>query len=189
MAERVPEVSPDEAQKQLRHEDDIEILDVRTPAEHETERVPGSHNVPLGEVEDHVDDLTDIDDDRIVVLCRSGQRSTEAAQRLRAAGMDNVVVLEGGIQAWRDAGGEVEQGEERWSLERQVRLVAGSLVLGSVLASIMRPGLKYVAAGVGAGLVTAAVTDSCVTARLLSKLPYNQVDTHDTEQEVDKLTA
>jgi hypothetical protein len=77
------------------------------------------------------------------------------------------------MAAWTAAGGEARPGKERWALERQVRLVAGGIVLTSVLGSMITPKLKFVAGGVGAGLAFAAVSNTCMMGNLLSKLPYN----------------
>ncbi|MCW2682980.1 MAG: Rhodanese-like protein, partial [Blastococcus sp.] len=65
-------------------------------------------------------------------------------------------------------------GRRRWALERQVRLVAGSIVAGSVLASIRFPKARFLAGGIGTGLTVAAVTDSCAMGAALSALPYNR---------------
>ena len=76
--------------------------------------------------------------------------------------------------AWQNDGGEVVQDVIRWDLERQVRFTAGAIVLLSILVSIVFPPARFVAGFVGAGLVFAAVTNTCGMAMVLSKLPYNQ---------------
>jgi len=75
----------------------------------------------------------------------------------------------------------VVRGKKTISLERQVRIAAGSLVvLGVVLGWLIHPGLSGIAAFVGAGLVFAGVTDTCGMAMVLAKMPWNQVsDTND----------
>jgi hypothetical protein len=59
-------------------------------------------------------------------------------------------------------------------MERQVRLVAGSIVLSSIPGSIAAPKLKWLAAGIGGGLAAAAMTNTCAMGMLLSRLPYNR---------------
>ena len=76
--------------------------------------------------------------------------------------------------AWQVAGGEVVKGEEKWDLERQVRAVAGGMVFASVLASIKFPKARFLAGGIGAGLLGAALTNTCTMGMLLAKLPYNR---------------
>ena len=71
------------------------------------------------------------------------------------------------------------RGAQAWELERQVRLVAGGIVLAGVLASIVAPKAKWVAGAIGAGLTGAALTDSCAMGMLLSKLPYNRRNSPD----------
>ena len=78
------------------------------------------------------------------------RRTTTAEKALRESGLTNVHILDGGITAWQNKGFEVSRGTPRWDLERQVRLVAGLIVLVAVVASIVVPGLKWVAAVLGA---------------------------------------
>jgi rhodanese-related sulfurtransferase len=150
------------------------VLDVRTPAEFETAHIPGSYNVPLDLLKEHRAELRNHLDEDDVLVCRSGARATQAEQTLAQTGLPNLTVLTGGILAWQQAGAPVNQGKPRWDLERQVRLVAGSIVLVSILASVVVPAAKLVAAFIGAGLTFAAVTNTCAMGMLLGKLPYNR---------------
>ena len=150
------------------------LLDVRTPAEFETVHIRGAYNVPLDLLRDHRDEIVEHLGDDVVLVCRSGQRAGQAEQTLRAAGLVNIQVLAGGITAWEANGFAVHRGAQRWDLERQVRLLAGSVVLTSILGSIAVPRLKWLAAGMGSGLVVAALTNSCAMGMLLSRLPYNR---------------
>lgn len=152
------------------------VLDVRTPSEFETSHIPGSYLVPLDTLREHRGDLSRHLDEDVVLVCRSGARATEAERTLAAAGMPNLRVLEGGISAWEAAGGPLRRGRERWDIERQVRLAAGTTVLLAGLGSIVAPGLKWVATAVGAGLTTAAVTNTCTMGMVLSRLPYNRAE-------------
>jgi rhodanese-related sulfurtransferase len=160
--------------RQLRLEDPgTRILDVRTGAEFESIHIPGSFNVPLDQLAEHVDRVADLDHP-VVLVCLSGNRAAQAQEKLNTAGKTNLRVLEGGIGAWQTAGGEVVKGDEKWSLERQVRGVAGSIVLGSILASIKFPKVRFLAGGIGFGLVFSAVTNTCGMGMMLAKLPYNR---------------
>ena len=149
------------------------IIDVRTPAEFESVHIPGSYNVPLPLLQEHRAELVEHLDE-VVLVCRSGQRAGHAERSLAGAGQPGVQILDGGIAAWQAAGGPVNRGRPRWDLERQVRLVAGGIVLLSVLGSLLVPGLQWIAAAIGAGLVTAAATNSCLMGALLGRLPYNR---------------
>lgn len=150
------------------------ILDVRTPAEFETAHIPGAYNVPLDLLREHRAELLAHLDEDVVLVCRSGARAAQADQTLAQAGLSNLKVLGGGMISWQASQAPVNQGRARWDLERQVRLVAGSIVLVSILASVFVPGLKWVAAFIGAGLTFAALTNTCAMGMLLGKLPYNR---------------
>lgn len=152
----------------------VRIVDVRTPGEFESVHIPGAYNVPLDLLREHRDEFLAHLDESIVLVCRSGNRATQAEETLRAAGLANVHILDGGMLGWEAAGLPVNRGTQRWDLERQVRLVAGSLVLSSILASIAAPRLKWLAAGIGGGLTFAAVSNTCAMGAVLSKLPYNR---------------
>jgi rhodanese-related sulfurtransferase len=167
------------------------VVDVRTPAEFETSHIAGSYNVPLDvvdqlgtEIARRLDEHSDV-----VLVCRSGQRSTKAQALLRNAGLSNGRVLENGITDWEGRGFAVDRGAQRWDLERQVRLVAGSVVLSSVLGSVAVPRLKWLGAAIGAGLTYAAVSNTCAMATALSKLPYNRGATSDAETILSQLDA
>jgi Protein of unknown function (DUF2892) len=125
----------------------------------------------------------------IVFVCRSGQRATKAAAVLQNAGLAGGRVLEKGITDWEGRGFAVDHGVQRWELERQVRLVAGSIVLSSVVGSIAIPRLKWLAAAIGAGLTYAAVSNTCAMGTALSKLPYNRVATSDANTVLSQLAS
>lgn len=163
------------------------LIDVRTPAEFETAHIPGAYNVPLDLLQEHRDEIAEHLDENIVLICRSGQRAGTAGLTLRDAGLPNVSILDGGMTAWQNQGFGVRRGAQRWDLERQVRLVAGSIVLSSVLGSIAAPKLKWLAAGIGAGLTTAALTNTCAMGMMLAKLPYNRGASCDADSVVAQL--
>jgi rhodanese-related sulfurtransferase len=167
------------------------IFDVRTPAEFESSHIDGSLNVPLDVLSDHGSKIAEqLDPNRDVVLvCRSGQRSSQAAELLQGEGVTGGTILENGITDWEAQGYEVNRGVQRWDLERQVRLVAGSIVLSSVLGSTLVPRLKWLAAAIGGGLTYAAVSNTCAMGTALSKLPYNRGASTDTETVLSQLAT
>lgn len=169
------------------HDRRVRVLDVRTPAEFETMHIPGAYNVPLDTLRRHRDELVAHLDGDVVLVCRSGARASQAEQVLAGAGLPDLRVLDGGIVAWERAGGEVRRGKQRWELERQVRLVAGSIVLTSVAVSLFVRRAQLVAGGVGAGLAFAAVSDSCLMGSMLMKLPYNKQASHDVADVLGQL--
>lgn len=163
------------------------LLDVRTPAEFETLHIPGAYNVPLDLLREHREELRNHLDEDVVLICRSGARATQAGQTLAGVGLPNLKILNGGMLAWQAANAPTRQGTARWDLERQVRLVAGSIVLLSVLGSVFVPGLKWVAGFLGGGLAFAALTNTCAMGMMLSKLPYNRGASCDLDTIVGQL--
>jgi len=151
-------ISPDELADLLASRP-VALLDVRTAAEDETAHIPGSTRVSLDELHADTDAVAALLPDHAIVVCRSGTRAELACQVLAGTARNDLRILDGDIQAWHRVGGEVARDREHWDLERQVRLVADSLVLTG---------------GVGAGLEFAATTNTCAVGPLLAKLPYNR---------------
>jgi rhodanese-related sulfurtransferase len=149
------------------------LLDVRTPAEFSSVHIPGAVLHPLSEL--NIERVREFSQgkEQCVVICRSGGRARQAAQKLAGA-IPNIVVLEGGVTAWEAAGLPVERGAGAISLERQVRIAAGALVLiGVLLGTLVNP-LWYGLSGfIGAGLIFAGVTDTCGMAMVLAQMPWN----------------
>ena len=167
----------------------FQVLDVRTPAEFESVHIPGSYNLPLDQLGAHRGVLG-AGTRPLVLVCRSGNRAREAQVLLHSAGREALEILEGGLIAWEQAGLPVERGQQRWSMERQVRGVAGSLVLAGALGGLFvwRP-LGALAAFVGGGLLYSALTDTCGMAALLGRLPHNRGASSDVTATVQALAA
>ena len=182
-------ITSTELRDRIASETPLSILDVRTPAEFETAHIDGSYNVPLDVLKDHGAKVAERigQGHDVVLVCRSGQRAAQAAELLRSTGVPGGSVLENGIADWEGQGFEVNRGVQRWELERQVRLVAGSIVLSSVLGSVAIPRLKWLAAAIGAGLSYAAISNTCAMGTALSKLPYNRGADTDAETVLSRL--
>jgi len=172
----------------LNDDEDLLIIDVRTPGEFESGHIPGSWNVPLDSLGEHREELARIDRD-VVLVCQSGNRASQAERGLAEAGMQRMRVLKGGMNSWMDESRPTNATSERWGLERQVRLTAGLLVFAAIVVSVFVPPARYAAGAVGAGLAFAAITDTCAMGMLLAKLPYNRVDNCDPEEIVAQLTG
>lgn len=181
-------ISPAELDKLLDSSRPPRVLDVRTPAEYESAHIAGSYNVPLDVLRARRSEIAEqLTQEEVVLVCKSGQRAAKAGELLRGAGVPSGRVLENGITGWQGEGRALDRGRQRWELERQVRLVAGSIVLSSVIGSVALPKLKWLAAAIGGGLTFAAVTDTCAMAGALSKLPYNRAAAADADTVVAKL--
>jgi glyoxylase-like metal-dependent hydrolase (beta-lactamase superfamily II) len=148
------------------------LLDVRSPVEFEGERIDGSLNIPLDQLDARMAEVPEEAD--VVVVCRTGVRATIAAQSLARAGR-RPRVLDGGMHAWRKAGLPVREGRKRLPVDRQVQLIAGLTVLAGVgLGAFVNPWFLVVPAFIGAGLTFAGSTGTCGMALVLMKMPWNR---------------
>ena len=157
----------------------IDLLDVRTPVEYRELHATAARNVPLDRLDPAavVRDRHGSKDDPLYLLCRSGGRGRQACEKFLAAGFTNVVNVEGGTLSCVESGLPVVRGKKAISLERQVRIAAGSLVLlGVLLGWLVHPALLGLSAFIGAGLVFAGVTDSCAMGTMLARMPWNRVE-------------
>lgn len=157
----------------------IDLIDVRTPVEFREVHVEIARNVPL----DALDPVTVMQaragslDEPLYLVCRSGGRGRQACEKFLAAGFTNVVNVEGGTLACVEGGLPIVRGKKAISLERQVRIAAGLLVLtGALLGWFVEPAFIALSAFVGAGLVFAGVTDTCGMGLMLARMPWNQVE-------------
>jgi rhodanese-related sulfurtransferase len=156
----------------------IDLLDVRTPAEFREVHATDARNVPLDRLDPATvaQTRTGNTEGPIYLICRSGSRGKQACEKFLAAGFANVVNVEGGTLAWMECGLPVVRGKKTISLERQVRIAAGSLVLlGAILGWLVHPVFVGLSAFVGGGLVFAGITDTCGMGLLLARMPWNQV--------------
>lgn len=181
-------LKPTELAELLRARPDVRLLDVRTPGEFESAHIPGAYNVPLDTLGEHAAEIRATVDAPVVLVCQSGARARRAETVLGESGMPALHVLDGGVNGWTAAGQRVSRGPERISLERQVRIAAGSLAaVGGLLALLVSPLWAILPAFVGSGLVFAGVTDTCGMAMLLSRLPYNRAASCDVDAMVAAL--
>ena len=171
-------ITPQELDAHMRKGAPVEMIDVRTPAEFRAIHAEPARSVPL----ERLDPLAVMQsrvggkDDPLYVICQSGLRAEQACGRFQSAGYSNVVNVAGGTNDWERAGLAVVRGKKAVSLERQVRIAAGSLVvLFTGLGAFVHPAFLGLSAFIGAGLVFAGITDTCGMAMMLAKMPWNQV--------------
>jgi rhodanese-related sulfurtransferase len=184
-----PVVNPLELDELLGRHPEVRLLDVRTPGEYETAHIRGAYNVPLDLLGEHGREIRSTVSAPVVLVCQSGQRARKAEAALRSAGMPNLHVLDGGLSSWITLGKPVVRGAPRLSLERQVRIAAGTLAaLGAALALVVNPAFAFLPLMMGSGLVFAGITNTCGLGMLLSRLPYNRPATCDVSAMVRALT-
>ena len=154
----------------------IRLIDVRSPAEFAAVHAAGATSLPLDRLDAAAITLLSAQGQPpLYFICETSNRSSIAAERLLAAGVQGTAIVAGGTKAWVAAGLPVIRGRAVISLERQVRIVAGSLVaLGTVLGWVVHPYFLAVPAFVGAGLTVAGITDTCGMGLVLARMPWNQ---------------
>lgn len=170
-------ISPQEFSELCKSVTEIDLIDVRTPVEFREVHLEVARNVPLDQVDPHavMQARNGSQDAPLYVVCRSGGRGAKACDKFHQAGFTNVLNIEGGTLACEQAGLPVMRGKKAISLERQVRIVAGFIVvLGAVLSRLVDPSFIWLSAFVGAGLMFAGITDTCGMGMMLAKMPWNQ---------------
>jgi rhodanese-related sulfurtransferase len=174
-------ITPQSLQQKIVAGENLYLLDVRTPREYAQVHVPGAILEPLEtfQIAKVKGQTSNSPDAPLYILCQSGSRAREAISRLEAAGVSRCVLVEGGTLAWLQAGLPVErQAVKGISLERQVRIAAGILVLvGTVLGAFLHSAILGLPAFVGAGLIFAGVSDKCGMALVLARMPWNRATT------------
>jgi rhodanese-related sulfurtransferase len=169
-------ISPSSLAQLYKSGQKIDLIDVRTPVEFQEVRVEFARNVPLDRLDPGqiVRARNGSANEPLYIVCRSGGRSQQACEKFLKAGFANVVNVEGGTLACENTGLPLVRGKKVISLERQVRIAAGSLVLlGVVLGWLVHPYLVGLSAFVGAGLLFAGLTDTCGMGLLLARMPWN----------------
>ena len=159
----------------------VEVIDVRTPAEFREVHSVIARNVPLeslnpGRVMQERDGTAS---HPLYVICQSGNRSGKACQKFIDAGYTNVVNVEGGTIAWDQAGLPVVRGKKAMSLQRQVQITTGFLVLLGAVLSFWNIYFALLSGLMGAGLMFSGITDTCAMGVVLAKMPWNQVKVSD----------
>jgi rhodanese-related sulfurtransferase len=172
-------IRPRELHLKITTGEPLALVDVRTPSEYRATHVPGAVLAPLDSLDPTRLARNFSPETPLYVLCQSGTRAKQAINRLERAGVRRCVLVEGGTAAWVQAGLPVErEAGTSISLERQVRIAAGTLVLaGTLLGIFWNHLLLGLPAFVGGGLVFAGITDTCGMGMLLARMPWNRLGT------------
>lgn len=170
----IMQVTVHEVNKLLDGGMECQVIDVREFSEFNSERIADAQLMSLSNFEKHADE---IDHSKpVYLMCRSGNRAKQAAEKLMNKGFTDIHVVEGGMMAWAGANLPIVKGESRiWSLERQVRFTAGLFVLSGILLGVfVSPYLYLLSAFVGGGLMFSALTDTCGMGMVLARMPWNK---------------
>jgi rhodanese-related sulfurtransferase len=165
----LPTISPADAKRLV--DQGATLIDIRGADERAREHIPGSHHGPLAQLTDFAGVSAPL-----IFHCRSGMRTASNAGRLRESVPCEAYMLEGGIEGWKQAGlPVVEDKSQPIEIQRQVMIVAGTLVLTFVLlGTFVAPGFTWLAGLIGAGLLFAGVSGWCGMAKLLALMPWNR---------------
>lgn len=170
---------------------ELTVIDVRTPGEYASGHVPGALNVPLDRLHRALPVLGNARTE-LLVVCASGARSANACALLAEHGVP-AATLTGGTGAWARRGHELHRPAGRtragWSMERQVRFAAGTVVLTGLGLGLLHPAWQLLSAGVAGGLVFSALTDTCGMGALLARLPHNRPRPADLDATLAALEA
>src|SRR6266540_2535593 len=175
----VPVISPAALAELIKNCSNIDLIDTCTPVEYREVHMESARNVPLEQLDPahFMESRNKPADEPLYVVCRSGSRGRQACEKFIRAGFSNIVNVDGGMVACVEAGLPVVRGKKAISLERQVRLVVGSLaLLGVILGWFFHPAFFFLSAFMGAGLIFAGITDTCGMGILLARMPWNQCD-------------
>jgi rhodanese-related sulfurtransferase len=169
-------ITPTELYRLMTEGQKPEILDVRTKAEYEKVRIPGTTLIPLDQldVREYLARRSAPKDQPIYVLCKGGTRARMACERFIEAGFDNVVLIEGGILQWEACGLPVQR--EAPNIEAQVRITIGAMnLLGVILGVTVSPYFLLISGFVSCGMIYASLTGKCPLASVLAAMPWNRV--------------
>lgn len=168
-------LSPIDARRMLESGKAI-LIDIREANEFAREHIRGARHVPLSALDRHDFERERAEGKAAIFQCQSGRRTETNRERLIALGFAQSYVIDGGLNAWRAAGlpSHIDR-KQPLELQRQVQIAAGSLVLTGVALSLaFSPWFIFLSAAVGAGLVFAGVSGSCMMGQLLSSMPWNR---------------
>ena len=180
MSLQVPTVSPQQLHQVKRGGQGAAVLDVRSVAEYRAGHIPGAQLMPIDSLS--ADALARAfkrpslgREETLYITCHTGPRALQAAERLQQAGYANLTLVEGGTQRWEQLGLPVERCGRALSLERQVQIAIGSLLMLKVVLGFSVHELFFaLTAMIGIGLIVAGTTRWCGMARLISRMPWNR---------------
>ena len=180
MSARAISVSPQHVDTVRSQGEEVELIDVRTPAEYRAGHASGARLIPLDELSPEslaaqVQGPGAGQDGPVYLICQSGLRAQKAAERLMTTGYRNLALVEGGTDAWEKAGLPMARCGKAISLERQVQIAIGVLLILKVFLGFTLHELFFAATAlIGTGLIVAGTTRWCGMARLIALLPWNR---------------
>jgi rhodanese-related sulfurtransferase len=182
MSTHTSRITPEQLHAAQRRGQHLALLDVRTAAEYRAGHIPQAQLIPVqaltpNAVASRFERSTPGREETLYITCQSGVRAEQAAERLKQAGLTNLVLVEGGTQAWEQACLPLHRCSNAIALERQVQIAVGSLLVLKVFLGYSVHELFFaLAAMIGAGLIVAGITRWCGMAKLIAHMPWNRSD-------------
>jgi rhodanese-related sulfurtransferase len=173
----VATISPSGLAQRKKSGKSCDLIDVRTPVEFREMHVEFARNVPLDQLdpESLIQQRNGNANEPLYVICQLGGRSQQACELFQKKGFNQVVSVEGGTKACEQTDLPLVRGKKAVSLERQVRMAAGTLVLtGVILGWFVHPAFYGLSAFVGGGLLFSGITNTCGMAVVLARMPWNR---------------
>ena len=180
MSHRFFSIAPERLHDRLRSSKATALIDVRSPAEYRAGHIRGALSVPLDELDpqklaERLDLAAVGTKQPLYLTCHAGPRAQQAAEKLHEAGYPNLLLVQGGTEAWEKAALPMRRCGNAISLERQVQIAVGALLILKVAFGFTVHQLFFVlGALIGAGLITAGITRWCGMARLIARMPWNR---------------
>lgn len=97
----------------LINREDAQVIDLREPEEYAAGHLPESRSIPLGKLDERMGELEKLKDNPLILLCQTGVRSGGACAKLGKLGFAKVHSLDGGIEAWVQAGLPIKKGTKK----------------------------------------------------------------------------
>lgn len=171
-----PSITPATLSNVLKDGSFFELLDVRTPPEYASAHVSGAKLLPLNDLNAKAFFSGHTQGTPIYVFCQTSARASKAIEQIERAGCGDCILVEGGMQAWIDAGLPVHRGARSvLPLMRQVQIVVGALAAaGSILALAVNSWFAVLPLLLGSGLLFAGITGTCGLALVLARMPWNR---------------
>jgi len=164
--------------REINESEGLVIIDIREHDEYRREHIPGAVNLPVNNFDYATANKLCSSAKTVVIHCLSGNRTRINESKFKQLPIDEVMILDGGINAWKRLGCViVKNNKAPLPLMRQVQMIAGLLILaGVILGYIVSPGFLLISGFVGLGLFIAGATGYCGMANLLMLLPYNKAN-------------
>lgn len=167
-----------ELHDKLESEEKLHLIDVREYAEFTNGRIGKSRHIPLNSLGKLHEELKT--NETIYLISQNSNRSESAQNMLKIIGFDKAIKVSGGLNAWQNAGFEIEKDNEGpWELERQINFIAGTIVfLGVVLGLLLHWSFVLFSALAGLILAFESFTQTNISQQLILKMPWNQKETN-----------